>query len=97
MSNQNQNLTSEELLQKIYENTERTRKYILWGRIMSFIYLVLILVPIILAVIYLPPVINQALDSYQGLLKVSGQTNTDVINTLKESGFDLNQLLKMKQ
>jgi len=92
----NQNLTTEELLQKIYENTEKTRHYILWGRIMSFIYLIIILVPLILAVIYLPPIVNQALKPYQELMNLSNQGNTDILETLKDSGIDLNQLLKVK-
>ena len=32
-------LSQEELLWKIYASTERTRKYILWGKILSIIFL----------------------------------------------------------
>lgn len=96
MPNQNKNLTPEELLQKIYESTEKTRKYILWGRIMSLIYLILILAPIIWAIVYLPPILDQALKPYQEILNLSNQGNNNILQTLRGGGIDLNQLLKVK-
>ncbi len=62
----------EVLLQAIYKNSEKVRKYILWGRIMSTVYLVLIFAPLILAIIYLPPLIRNAIGPYQELLGTFG-------------------------
>ena len=47
---------------EIYEISKKTKRYILIGRIMSFIYLLLIIIPIILGVIYLPSFIRSSLD-----------------------------------
>ena len=82
------NLTQEELLWKIYESTEKTRRYIMWGRILSLIKILVIVVPIILAVIYLPPYIKKAVAPYKELLQTSRQ-GQGVLNN-----FNLDKLLK---
>lgn len=61
-----------EILLKIYEQMRKTKRYIMIGRIISLVYFLLIVVPIILAVIYLPPLINDMVEPYQQLM---GQTN----------------------
>ncbi|HPA25861.1 MAG TPA: hypothetical protein PLK76_03835 [bacterium] len=96
MSKQIQDLTPEQLLWKIYENTEKTRKYILWGRVMSLIYLILIVAPIILAIIYLPPMLSNVIQPYKEFLGDDPKTTKllEQINKLQNSGLDLNQLLK---
>ena len=71
-----------EILLKIYEQMCKTKRYIMIGRIISLVYLLLIVVPIILAVIYLPPLINNMVEPYQQLM---GQTNN-----LK--GVDMNRI-----
>ena len=72
-----------ELLQEIYKNSSRTKKYIFWGRVMSFVYLILFLAPIILAIIYLPEFINNNLKPYQELLQDSGLKNINIDDLLK--------------
>ncbi len=96
MSKQIQDLTPEQLLWKIYENTEKTRKYILWGKVMSLIYIILIIVPLILAVIYLPPMLESVIQPYKELLGDDPKVTQllEQINKLQNSGLDLNQLLK---
>lgn len=96
MSKQIQDLTPEQLLWKIYENTEKTRKYILWGKVMSLIYIILIIVPLILAVIYLPPMLESVIQPYKELLGDDPKATQllEQINKLQNSGLDLNQLLK---
>lgn len=70
---------NQQLLQEIYKQTEKTRKYIMAGRIISFIYLILIIAPLVFAAIYLPPLMKSYLAPYQELL---GQTqNTDGLDT----------------
>lgn len=90
------NLTPEQLLLKIYENTEKTRKYIMWGRVMAFIYLLLIIVPLILAVIYLPPLLSNVIEPYKELLGDDPKATKllEQIDKLQNSGLDLNNLLK---
>jgi hypothetical protein len=99
-----ENLSNEELLWRIYKSTERTRHYILWGRVISFIYFLLIVVPIILAIIYLPPMLNNVLEPYKGLINLdatkldltsSANTQQKLNDLLKSNGLNLNQLLEM--
>ena len=76
------NLTQEELLWKIYESTEKTRKYLLWARVLSFLKLIIIVVPIVLAIIYLPAYINKIAEPYRELLQTtqSGQDSLKNLN-----------------
>lgn len=66
------------LLRALYANSEKVRKYILWGRVISTLYLFFIIAPLIAAIIYLPPLIKQYGSTYKELLDVSG--------SLKSSG-----------
>ena len=56
----------------IYDSVQKTRQYIFWGQVMGFVKLLLIIIPIILAIIYLPPLIQQAFGPYKELLQDSG-------------------------
>ncbi|MFH1890747.1 MAG: hypothetical protein ABIJ91_04265 [Candidatus Kuenenbacteria bacterium] len=74
------------LLDEIYAQSKKTKRYIAVGRIISLIYLILIVAPIIFAVIYLPPIIKQFFDPYKQLLNVqqgsASNPDTDTINNL---------------
>lgn len=59
----------ENRLLKIDQDIEKIRKYILWGRIMSTIQVILILIPIILGFLLLPSLISEV-----GGLQQSGQS-----------------------
>ncbi len=67
---------NQRLLKLVLQTSEKTRKYILWGRIMSAIYLFIIIAPIVLAVIFLPPFFRSTLAPYKDLLQsgVPGKT-----------------------
>ncbi|HOY55980.1 MAG TPA: hypothetical protein PLH37_00930 [bacterium] len=94
-----QDLTPEEILWKIYETTEKTRKYILWGRVMSFIYIFLIVAPMILAIIYLPPLLSNIVGPYKELLGSDPKTQKILNNipTASDGTVDVNKLLQMYQ
>ncbi len=62
----------ESLLRALYANSEKVRKYIFWGRVMSALYLFLIIAPLVAAIIYLPPLIEQYGNTYKELLDASG-------------------------
>jgi len=66
-----------QLLKVIYLQVEKTRRYILWGRIISIIYLFILVAPIIVAIIYLPPFIQGIVGPYKELL---GGTNSGGMN-----------------
>ena len=74
-------MQQKEILDEIKVQTEKTRKYIMWGKIMTFIYFILIVAPIVLAIIYLPPIIEEAVGPYKSLLE-KGPVGASV-----ESGF----------
>lgn len=57
-----------ELLETIVEQTKKTQKYIFWGRILSTIQLIIIVVPIIVAIIYLPPYIKIMMDKAREII-----------------------------
>jgi len=76
-----------ELTKEIFELTKKTRKYILFGQIMNVVKIVLIMGPIIIAIIYLPPIIKEFFRTYSELL--GGGTGKTL---LEGSGF-VNQLL----
>jgi len=68
-----------ELLLKIYADTRKTRRYIMLGKIISFIYLILIVAPLVLAAIYLPPLLKNVIEPYKELLSTpSVQTGTNL-------------------
>ncbi len=70
---------NQKLLTEIREQTEKTKKYIRAGRIISFLYLVLIIAPLLFAAFYLPPLIRNYMAPYQELLgNTNGATGLDV-------------------
>ena len=88
---QNELEAQKEILLKIYEQTQKTRRYILFGRILSVVYLILVIAPIIFAIFYLPPLFKQVVEPYKELLGQDNglpSDNADLMNNL------LNQLKK---
>lgn len=66
-----------ELTREIIEHTRKTRKYILFGQVLNVVKVVLIAGPIILAIIYLPPLLGQWFGAYSELL--GGGTGTTIL------------------
>lgn len=87
---------NQRLTKLVLSNTERIRKYILWGRVMSLIYLAIIVTPLVLALIYLPPFFKSALSPYQDLLNTSGTVNSanssDIFDQAQEFLNDYNKV-----
>ncbi len=54
----------------IYDSILKIRRYIFWNYVINFVKLILIVIPIILAIIYLPPLIQQFFDTYKELLGI---------------------------
>ena len=80
------NLTTEELLWKIYESTEKTRKHLMWSRVFSVIKILIIVIPIVLAIILIPPYIDKITKPYENLLENNAQgffENLDLEEVLK--------------
>jgi hypothetical protein len=83
-------------LKEIYENTKKTKRYIFLGRIISFIYLLIIIVPIILALILIPPFFEKNVEPLVKTFQNGESGNIlEYVNDLKDQGVDLEDLIKM--
>ena len=77
----------------IYQLAKKTKRYMLVAQIMGVIKILLIVIPVILAVIYLPPLLKTWLGPYQELLGGGGSSVLDQLKALQSPG-DLQGLLK---
>lgn len=55
---------------QILKLSKKTQKWIIWQKIRSVVYFILIIAPIILAAFYLPPILSGLLEQYQELLGI---------------------------
>jgi len=83
-----------ELTRHILEQTQKTRRYIMFGQVISVVKIVLIVGPIIIAFLYLPPLIKSMLGTYSDLLgNGTGQAILEG-NSLLDSIFGTTSLTK---
>ncbi len=64
------------LVQSVYEQNQKIKHRITMMVIGSYLRLLLIVVPIIFAVIYLPPILKPLFEQYSALLGGMGGTNS---------------------
>ena len=86
----------EENLKLSEENKEMIKKmkgYLRFQKIVSIFYFLLIVVPIILSIIYLPPILKNVAEPYLDLIKGTDGINLDDIN-VDEAAKDLDKYLK---
>lgn len=95
MPEEREKLSQQELLWKIYESTEKTRKYIMWGRVLSVVKILIVVIPIVLAIIYLPPYIGKLLAPYQELMQGT-QDKTDFLKDIDLKNLNLDELLNQQ-
>jgi len=81
-----------EYTEEIYKMVKKIRRQMLWQRVTGIIYLILILAPIFLAIIYLPSLLKQFLSTYGGLLP-SGQRGVLQLLGNKEGSGGLGDIL----
>lgn len=55
---------------ELYEMTKKIKRWIVWQRVWGVIKILIILIPIVLGVIYLPPLVKKAIEPYQQFLNV---------------------------
>ncbi|MEI6597299.1 MAG: hypothetical protein WCL13_03810 [bacterium] len=86
---QNLKLTGE-----IYAMTKKMKSYLAFQRLVSLFYLVLIIAPIILSIIYLPPLLSGLFDQYKQALDIQGGSSSAIQELLKggAGGFDINAI-----
>ena len=56
------------LTKEMHAMTKKIKSFIVWQQVMGIIKILLIAVPIIIGIIYLPPLLNELYSSYQELL-----------------------------
>ncbi len=72
------------LTEEIHEMTHKIKRYITFQKVLSFIYFLLIVVPLVLGAIYLPPLIKNMVGQYSDLIG------------LPAGSLDVNSLLQGK-
>ncbi|MDP2950899.1 MAG: hypothetical protein Q8N55_00795 [bacterium] len=65
-------------LNKIEQQNEKIKKRLWWVNFFSALRVVFVLVPLILAVIYLPALINNLLKKYQELVPQANSLNNNI-------------------
>ncbi|MFH1426956.1 MAG: hypothetical protein ABIG60_00265 [Patescibacteria group bacterium] len=72
------------LTEEIHEMTKYIKKYVFLSKIFGVLKLLLIIVPLIIGIIYLPPLLQDVLKQYQDILGISPNLNLN--------GIDLNSI-----
>lgn len=77
------------LTKEIYAMTRKIKNYIIFQKVMSVIYILLIIVPIVLSIIFLPPILKGMFDQYKDILGVGAEVGS-VQDLLKGSTGNIN-------
>ena len=76
------------LSKAILSSAEKTRKYMRWTQVMSFLRILIIVIPLVLAILYIPPFLNKLSETFGQLY---GGEQFNIINQLKNpSGINAN-------
>jgi hypothetical protein len=68
-----------EMTEEILVMTKKIKSHVTFQKVMSAIYFLIIVVPIVLSFIYLPPLLKDAFNEYQGLL---GGSDGSILNNI---------------
>ena len=82
------------LTQEIYAMTKKMKSYLAFQRLVSLFYLFIIIAPIVLGIIYLPPLLGGLFNQYKDLLGVQAGSANPIESLLKGGvgGLDLNNI-----
>ena len=84
------------LSKAVLASTEKTRKYMRWMRAMAYLRVLLIAIPLILAILYIPPFLGKLSETFGSLY---GGEQFNIVNQLKNpagSGLKTNLLDNVK-
>ncbi len=85
-----------ETTSEVLKLVKKIHRYIVWQRIFGLIYFILIVVPIILALIYLPPLLKQFTASYGELLAPNQKSLLNQLDSLGGQSELKNLINKLK-
>ena len=71
-----------ELTEEIYKKTKYIKRHVIIQQVFGVLKVLIIIVPIVLGIIYLPPLLKNVYSQYQELLDVGGNLNTIDIEQL---------------
>ena len=81
-----QNLTNEEIKKLLEKNIElseqilvlttKTRRYIFWQQVYDAFKFLVIIVPLVIGIFYLPPLLKNAFSQYSSLMSGSGEAQS---------------------
>lgn len=82
--------------QVIYEQNRKIKNRLNLIVVGDYVKLFIILIPVILAIVYLPPFLKELFDQYSGLLGIGGGASNQVNDILSQFSSDqIGDLLKM--
>ncbi|MFA5248774.1 MAG: hypothetical protein WC415_06225 [Patescibacteria group bacterium] len=70
---------------------KKIKRYFLWQRLFSVLYFLLIVGPIVIGIIYLPPLLKDAFSQYQDLLSLPAGNVVDLDGLMKAIGQQNNK------
>lgn len=71
-----------ELTEEINKKIERINRFVAWQKIFGLLKILIFVVPIVLGIIYLPPLLKDVIGQYQELLGVGNQVNAIDLNNI---------------
>lgn len=81
------------LSEQIFEQNKKIKRRLTMMTVGNYLRIILIVAPIIFAIIYLPPLIDQVVSQYGGLLDTAGKS-PNLGNIFAPGNLDLNAILK---
>ncbi|MDD4271570.1 MAG: hypothetical protein PHF50_02085 [Patescibacteria group bacterium] len=82
-----------EYSQEIYKQTKYIKSYVFWAQIFGVLKILIIVVPIVIGIIYLPPLLKGVFDQYKDVLG-SGDGGNPLESLLKgdAGNFDMDNV-----
>lgn len=81
-----------EYSKEIYKMTKKIKNYVTFQKIMSVVYILLIIVPIILSIIFLPPLLKGMYNQYKEVLGLPAGGSIQDLFKSSSGSLDLNNL-----
>lgn len=92
----------QELLEKnlkwsqiIYEQNRRINHKLMWSAVANWLRLLVIVIPIVLGILFLPPLVKQLMNSYSGLLNTAGGIKSGKPGSTQVSPASLENILQL--